>query len=35
MDLQSILINWQFTSGIWEEVHDAVYIVLEDQPSSD
>ena len=35
MYLQSVLINCQFTSGIWVEVHEAEYSVLDDQPGSD
>ena len=31
MDLQSVLISCQFTSGIWVEIHEAEYTVLEDQ----
>jgi len=35
MDLQSVLISCQFTSGIWVEIHEAEYTVLDDQPGSD
>jgi len=27
MDLQSVLISCQFTSGIWVEIHEAEYTV--------
>ena len=29
MDLQSVSISCQFTSGIWVEIHEAEYTVLE------
>ena len=31
MDLQSVLISFQFTLGIWVGIHDAEYTVLDDQ----
>jgi len=34
MDLQSVLISCQFTTGILV-VHEAVYIILDDSPGSD
>jgi len=35
MDLQSVLISCQFTSGKRVEIHEAEYTVLVDQPGSD
>jgi len=32
MELQSVFINCQFTSGNWVVVHEAEYTVLDDQP---
>ena len=35
MELQTIFINCQFTSGNWAVVHEAVYTILDDQPGFD